>query len=166
MIELRAPIPADAEALARVHVDTWRETYADYVPESFFGEQAFEARHAMWSRYFALPDPHGTLTVADGDGRIVGFSFSGPARGPDAEKGFAVARDLQLYSIYLLAAEQGAGLGHRLLLAAVDDRPAQLWVAKRNEQAIGFYRRHGFEADGVEYADPRLAELVELRMVR
>ncbi len=166
MIEFRPPVPADAPVLARVHVDSWRETYADYVPESFFGEEALEARTAMWSRYLALPDPHGTLTVAERDGWIVGFSFSGPARGPDAEKGFAVTRDLQLFSIYLLAAEQGAGVGHRLLLAAVGDRPAQLWVAKRNVRAIDFYGRHGFEVDGVEYADPSIAELVELRMVR
>ncbi|HEY4224884.1 MAG TPA: GNAT family N-acetyltransferase [Pseudolysinimonas sp.] len=126
----------------------------------------FEARNAMWTRYLALEEPFGTLTVADHDGRIVGFSFSGPARGPDAEKGFEPARDLQLFSIYLLAVEQGAGVGARLLHAAIQDQPAQLWVASRNTPAIDFYRHHGFESDGIEYADPSIADLVEVRMVR
>jgi ribosomal protein S18 acetylase RimI-like enzyme len=166
MVELRTPTPADAEGVARVHVDSWRETYAGYVPESYFGDDAFAARNAMWSRYLALPDPYGTLTVADDRGRIVGFSFSGPASGSDAEKGFEPARDLHLFSIYLLAANQAAGGGGRLLTAAIGDHPAQLWVANRNSRAIDFYRHHGFDSDGIEYADPGIADLIELRMVR
>jgi ribosomal protein S18 acetylase RimI-like enzyme len=57
-------------------------------------------------------------------------------------------------------------LGGRLLDAAVRDQPAQLWVASRNGRAIDFYRHYGFETDGFEYADPRIPDLVELRMVR
>ncbi len=166
MLELRTPRARDAAGLARVHVNSWRETYADYIPESYFDEDAFETRNAMWARYLTLPDPNGTLTVADRDGRVVGFSFSGPAKGPDAEKGFEPARELHLFSVYLLAAEQGTGIGGRLLDAAVGDRPAQLWVASRNSRAIDFYRHYGFETDGMEYADPRIPELIEFRMVR
>ncbi|MEO8262831.1 MAG: GNAT family N-acetyltransferase [Pseudolysinimonas sp.] len=166
MIQLRTAISGDAAGLARVHVDSWRETYADYVPESYFGEEVFEARSAMWTNYLALPKPHGTLTVVDRDGRIVGFSFSGPASGPEPELGIDPARTLQLFSIYLLGAEQGAGIGTRLLRAAIGDQPAQLWVATKNTRAIDFYRHHGFATDGTEYVDANIAGLVELRMVR
>lgn len=149
-----------------MHVESWRETYSTYVPESHFDETAFQARLAMWSRFLELPEPYGTLTVAEDGERVVGFSFSGPAIGADAEKGFVPARDLHLFSIYLLAAEQGEGNGGRLLEAAVGNQPAQLWVASRNSRAIDFYRHHGFDTDGVEYFDPTISGLTELRMVR
>lgn len=156
----------DAEGIARVHVDAWRETYAGLVPDRFFGEAAFEQRREMWTRYLAMDPSPGPLAVAIAKDQIIGFANAGSARGPDAEKGHPPARDLHLYAIYVLAAAHGTGVGRALVEATLGEQPAQLWVAADNERAIAFYRRHGFEADGVEVADPDLEQLVEVRMVR
>lgn len=163
---IRLASASDAEGIARVHVDSWRETYSGAVPERFFDEHAFEARRDMWTRYLALPAPYGVLVIAERDARVVGFAFAAPARGAAAERGHEPVRDLQLFSLYLLASEHGAGTGRRLLESAIGTRPAQLWVASRNTRARSFYERNGFHADGVEAADPDIEGLLEVRMVR
>ena len=159
----------DAEGIARVHVDSWRETYAHLLPERFFDESAFEQRRSMWDRYLTMDPRPGPLTVALDPGpqeRIIGFANAGAAVGPDAEKGAPPARDLHLFAIYLLAAAHGTGAGRALLEATIGDAPAQLWVVADNDRAIAFYRRAGFEMDGTELADPDVDGLLEVRMVR
>jgi ribosomal protein S18 acetylase RimI-like enzyme len=163
---IRSATTADAEGIARVHVNSWRETYSALIPESFFDEQAFEERRRMWNAYLSLEVPYGTLVVAELHDRIVGFAFSGPAQGDDAVKGHEPARDLHVFAIYLLKSEHGRGTGRALLQAAIAGKPAQLWVASENAQARAFYERNGFRADGVHVADPNIDGLVEIRMVR
>lgn len=51
-----------------------------------------------------------------------------------------------------------------MLIAAIGEEPAFLWVLDGNQRAIAFYRRHGFELDGVTKMDPVAG--LELRMVR
>jgi hypothetical protein len=36
--EIRPPTPGDVDILARLHIETWRQTYAHLVPESFFSD--------------------------------------------------------------------------------------------------------------------------------
>jgi ribosomal protein S18 acetylase RimI-like enzyme len=161
---VRVPSLGDVEAIAGVHVQSWRETYTGLVPDAFFGEAAYARRVRFWSDVLTTAPPR--VRVAEVDGEIVGFAFAGEAHGPDVTKGFEPARPLHLYSIYLLADHHGSGLGKRLLDGVIGDEPAQLWVARDNLRARAFYERHGFATDGVEYIDPDIAGLVEVRMVR
>ncbi len=163
---VRPAVPADAPGIARVHVDSWRETYTGLVPERYFSERAFERRKAWWLQNLSAESPAGPVWVAERDDRIVGFASAGPAIGPDAEKGYAPARALQLFTIYLLASEHGTGAGRALLEGVIGDQPAQLWVATANARARAFYERNGFHVDGGEYVDPDIDGLVEIRMVR
>lgn len=41
-----------------------------------------------------------------------------------------------------------------------------LWVAKDNPRAVAFYRRNGFDFDGVEQRDPGAPKITDARMVR
>lgn len=162
---IRVPAPADATALARVHVQSWRETYTGMVPEEFFGEAALQRRIRFWTRILAGELPQ-RLRLAERGGEVIGFAFAGPAMGADVDKGQEPARPLHLYSLYLLAAHHGRGVGRALLESVIGHEPAQLWVARDNVRARVFYERQGFAADGAEYADPDIAGLVEIRMVR
>lgn len=163
---VREAEPSDAEDVARVHVDAWRETYSGVLADHHFSEQAFSRRKQYWTRYLSLEPRPGRMVVAERGGTPVGFANSGEARGPDAEHGFPPARSLHLFSIYLLAAAHGSGLGQSMLDEVLRDEPAQLWVLRGNERAIAFYERNGFVADGVELVDPSDPGRVELRMVR
>lgn len=162
---IRTPAPADAPALARVHVQSWRETYTGMVPEEFLGEAALQRRIGFWTRILAGEIPK-RLHLAERGGEVIGFASAGPAIGADVDKGHPPARPLHLYSLYLLAAHHGAGIGRALLESVITDEPAQLWVARDNVRAQAFYERQGFVVDGAEYADPAIAGLVEVRMVR
>ncbi|WP_188712032.1 GNAT family N-acetyltransferase [Microbacterium faecale] len=156
----------DAHGIADVHIGSWRETYPGVIPDTFMDDDALIARRRMWESILGLDPLPGAIAVAERGNQVVGFAFAGPADHPDAIKGFAPARSLHLYSIYLLAQEHEMGIGSALLDAVVEDRPAQLWVLSGNDRARAFYERHGFRADGVEFVDPALAGIVEVRMVR
>ncbi|NNC11453.1 GNAT family N-acetyltransferase [Planctomonas sp. JC2975] len=164
-VEIRDAVPADAEAIARVHVDTWRETYSGVLAERYFSEEAYQDRPLMWTGYLSLRPRPGRLSVAVHDGRIVGFANAADSALPAASHGIPPARPLHLFAIYVRAAVYGTGTGRALLDAVIGDDPAQLWVLRGNERAIAFYERNGFAFDGVEYRDPA-DDRIELRMVR
>lgn len=163
---LRVPTLADAAALASVHTAIWRETYTGMMPERLLDDESRQRREQMWARIlFADPVPQRTV-VAEVGGELVGFASAGESFAHDAEKALVPVRELQLYAINVLAAHHGTGIGQQLLDAAIGAEPAQLWVARDNPRAMAFYRRNAFAPDGVEFADPSLDNLVELRMVR
>ncbi|MDV7088632.1 GNAT family N-acetyltransferase [Rhodococcus opacus] len=101
------------------------------------------------------------LRVAEAHGEIVRFAYAGtPLYDEDP------ARDLQLYTLYLVPEHQGTDAGQALLDAVLVEDPAQLWVAKDNPRAHSFYRRNGFVPDGSEKIYPGTTDLVEVRLVR
>jgi len=162
---IRTPVAADAPAIARVHIDTWRETYSGHMTDSYFDEDSYRRRLEMWTHVLGPQGRPGARVVAERDGEIVGFATAGSSDSNDARNGHEPVRDLHLYAVYLLAREHGRGLGQQMVDAVVGSQPAQLWVMRGNDRAIAFYRRNGFEFDGVEVARDDLG-VVELRMVR
>jgi len=165
-MSVRDAVASDADNIAQVHVDAWRETYSGVLADRHFSEEAFSRRRQFWTGYLSLTPRPGRMVVAERAGALVGFANAGEARGPDAEHGFPPARSLHLFSIYLLATAHGSGPGQSMLDAVLGDDPAQLWVLRGNHRAIAFYKRNGFSADGVEFIDPSEPSLVEVRMVR
>lgn len=74
-------------------------------------------------------------------------------------------RDLELISIYLVAAHARKGIGSALVSAAIGDGPAAVWVVTKNVGAQVFYRALGFEPDGATgHVDHWGVD--EIRMVR
>ncbi|CAN5495748.1 GNAT family N-acetyltransferase [soil metagenome] len=163
---VRDAVAADAEDVARVHVNAWRETYSGVLADHHFSDEALSRRKQFWAGYLSLEPRPGRMVVAEQGGALVGFANAGEARGPDAEHGFPPARPLHLFSIYLLAVAHGSGLGQLMLESVLRHDLAQLWVLRGNDRAIAFYERNGFAADGVEFIDASEPSLVELRMVR
>lgn len=142
--------PADVPGLARVHVESWRETYRGLFPDEVLDDpEAVERREQFWTA--ALTDERyskNTAAAATLDGRIVGVAMSGPAMDDDA------AWESQLYVLYTYASVHGEGAGSDLLNAVIDPKTtAALWVADPNPRAEAFYRKHGFDADGRSRVD-------------
>ncbi|MER3443492.1 MAG: GNAT family N-acetyltransferase, partial [Meiothermus sp.] len=76
---VRPARPDDAPAIARVHVDSWRETYAGIVPNEFLAGLSYERREQMWRSGLEHPGWKGGLFVAeDPEHRVVGFVAGGP----------------------------------------------------------------------------------------
>jgi GNAT superfamily N-acetyltransferase len=149
-VVIRSADVTDAANIARVHVISWRGAYASILPAAYLESLDPAKRAAQWERILA--DGRGTTLVAEGDGRLLGFASYGASRDEDAEDG-----DLELYAIYLDPEAWGRGVARdlmRTVLADVPDGvPMTLWVLAQNERAHHFYRRHGFQPDGVERMD-------------
>jgi GNAT superfamily N-acetyltransferase len=137
---LRTPIAADAPALGAVHLACWREAYTGLVSDAVLASFSLKERVASWRRIIAHA-PNARY-LAEVDGEVVGFSASGRSRLPESP------RELELYSIYVLASQYGTGVGQQLIDAAVGDSPAIVWLADGNARAEAFYRKNGFERDG------------------
>lgn len=172
---VRTVVVADADALAEVHWQTWRETYAGLVPEERLGAAALERRRGQWRSRIAEPRAGDVLRVGEVEGAVVGFAMAGPGRldeGPAAyaaEEGdgfVGLPAGQELEALYVLAAHHGTGVGQALLDAVVAPGAAYLWVARDNPRARGFYRRNGFVEDGAEVVEQHLGGLLTIRMVR
>jgi len=140
------PGPADAEALARVHVTSWRETYRGLLPDAYLARMS-EASHARrFGRVLLHPGPNDvTLAAADRHG-IVGYAQGGPSRrGRPAEA--------EVATLYLLKGAQNRGVGARLLteaaraLAARGATSLVVSVLRDNVAARGFYEHLGGVAE-------------------
>ena len=140
---IREARAVDAAAIARVHVDSWRTTYAGILPSDFLASLSYEEREQSWSRTLSAPDGRSFTCVAeDGEGRIVGFASGGREReGDPTYRG-------ELYAIYVLAQCQRRGIGSRLTAAVVrrlveqDIDSMLLWVLAGNPSR-GFYENLG-----------------------
>jgi len=150
----------DAAQMARVNVRSWQETYRGLMSDAVLDDPGLvAARERFWTA--ALSDERyreNRVAVAERDGELVGIAMSGPPLDPGA------AWVRQLYVLYVHAADHGTGAGLALLDAVLDPEEwVVLWVADPNPRAQGFYRKHGFVADGTTQVEGGVREI---RMVR
>ncbi|MDG4820994.1 GNAT family N-acetyltransferase [Asanoa sp. WMMD1127] len=148
-LSLRLAQATDIDAIGALHYDSRIAAYRDFVPIAGLRGLAPESLAAWWRERFAYEAETHRLTVAESDGRLVGFSYVGPEEEHEAGVG-------QLYAIHLDPAAQGRGFGRRLMsdaLATIDRngwRRAVLWVLEGNAHARRFYERGGWRPDGRE----------------
>ena len=154
---IRAARLDDAEAIAAVRVQSWRDAYAHLLSAEFLAALD-PTRGIGWLR--SVIEGETSVVVAEVDGTVEGFAIAGPPTLDDPP------RDLELGLIYQLPSLHGSGSGQALLDAVVADRPAYLWTAELNPRANAFYRRNGFEPDGTRKVEPEWENLAEIRMVR
>lgn len=151
---LRRAGPAEAPAIARVQVDTWRSTYRGLVPDDFLAAMSPEKSAEGWRRALlraAQAERAGrefALVAEDPPGEVVGFCTGGPERDADPP------RRGEVYAIYVLASHQGKGIGRRLMMAAAAKLELAalpslvVWVLKQNDLACRFYAALGGEPAG------------------
>jgi GNAT superfamily N-acetyltransferase len=159
-LSIRLATPADAAAMARIHVATWQETYRGLMTDEVLDDSEFvSARQRFWT--IGLTDErfaHHRVAVAEFDGELIGIAQSAEPTDADA------TWSQQLNILYVLASAHGTGAGKSLLEAVLfNDAAAALWVADSNPRAQAFYRKHDFIPDGTakeEYG------IKEIRMVR
>ncbi len=165
-LEIRRAQPADAEAVAEVHVRTWQAAYAGLLPAEILDALDPQERAATWRQRLANPRP-GAATLVAAAPHVVGFSGVGPARDDD----LAGRNRGEIFAIYVIPSLWSTGAGTALLRASLDALSAYddvvLWVLAGNERARRFYERRGFVPDGsVRKETISGAELDEVRYHR
>jgi ribosomal protein S18 acetylase RimI-like enzyme len=143
MALIREATARDVPALARTHVDTWRETYRGLLPDAYLAGLDAAGREPQWQRAVARPAGQGCVfVVEDEQGGIAGFASGGPHHGTLGYTG-------ELYTLYLRQAWQGHGLGRALFQAVATrlheqgQRSLALWVLATNRRARDFYEALG-----------------------
>jgi len=164
-VAVRPAEPGDADGIARVCAEGWRDTYAGIYPaeqiEAVIAEYYAPARIAG---EIATPQDWDGWLVASDDGAVVGAGGGGIV-------GSGVG---EIFVLYLDPARRRKGIGTLLLEAITQQQLAQgaceQWVsvARENEKGLPFYEAQGFRvagerpAWGFEPEDGR----VSLRLVR
>ncbi|MYC84844.1 MAG: GNAT family N-acetyltransferase [Acidimicrobiia bacterium] len=162
-MRVRTAESRDAKSLARVHVDSWRSTYAGILPDEFLAGLSYRDRESFWEQVLTTARPTVSNFLAETEsGDVVGLAAGGPERtGSETYLG-------ELYLVYLLEQYQRRGLG-RLLVSAVAERlladgfgSMLLWVAKDNHPACRFYEALGGEPIDTRTIDVAGADLDEV----
>jgi GNAT superfamily N-acetyltransferase len=162
---IRRATPADAEAIAAVHVDGWQWGYRGQLPDEVLDNlgSTLEQRAAFWREETAREGT--TVSVVELDGTTVGFASFGAARDADVEAGTG-----ELYLIYLTRAAAGRGIGRMLHEHVLDElrrrghRRGVLWTLETNARARRFYEIAGWRLEGARKTESRPG--YELREVR
>jgi ribosomal protein S18 acetylase RimI-like enzyme len=134
--------PADAEDLARVHIDSWRETYRGLLSDAWLARMSPIGQTKRFAQSLSKPGPDGVTLIAADPWEVVGYAQGGRSR-----RGFP--GEAEIMTLYLLRAAQGQGLGRRLLtntaraLAAQGARTLVISVLHDNLAARSFYEHLG-----------------------
>jgi GNAT superfamily N-acetyltransferase len=140
-------MPADAAAVARVHVRSWQAAYRGLLPDEYLDGLRPEDRMTHYT--FGSPDRDLAHTsVAVEDGAIRGFVTTGPCEDDDAPL------TGEVLALYADPSAWGLGAG-RILIQEARRRlcdqgcaDAVLWVLVGNRRAERFYQRDGWVEDG------------------
>lgn len=138
--------PADAEALASVHVTSWRETYAGLLAPAFLARMSEPGHGRRFARALARPGAGDVTLVAANRHGLVGYAAGGPSRS-------ATPGEAEVATLYILRQAQGAGLGGRLMgqiaraLVAGGATSLMVSVLRDNIRARGFYEHLGGQAE-------------------
>ena len=154
MLTIRPEEPADAEAIASVHVRTWQAGYAGIMPDEVLARLNVRA-WAQRRRDLGTADPEHPFTtlLAERDDTVVGFTTFGPYRNNQDRDDLDHAYG-EILTMYVDPAHWGTGVGRELMTAGLAGligrgwREIRLWVLARNDRARRFYERAGLVTDG------------------
>jgi GNAT superfamily N-acetyltransferase len=112
-ISFREATVSDCLAVAKVHVQSWQESFKGIVPQTFLDQMSVEKRARAFEAGFSADSYK--MYVAEVSGRgVVGFADFGAPREPIG------AYEGELYAIYLVPEFQRKGIGERLFNLGVD----------------------------------------------
>ncbi len=145
-MRIRKSEPADAGAIARVHIDSWRTTYAGIVPDEHLANLSYGDGESWWESVLSQDRSVGRIFVAQQyGGEVIGFAGGGREREGNP------AYRAELFFVYLLVEYQRRGLGRRLVSAVAERLLADgldsmlVWVLKDNHATRRFYESLGGE---------------------
>jgi GNAT superfamily N-acetyltransferase len=110
-LTIRKARPADAESVARIYVESWRDTYPLVLPARLLSSMTIEGQSARWRNAIAIAARE-AVYVAEEKDRVVGMTSMGRAR--DAGLGY----DAEIYTLYVDPLLTGRGIGRGLLAGA------------------------------------------------
>jgi GNAT superfamily N-acetyltransferase len=113
-LTIRKARPSDAEAVARIYVRAWRDTYPLILPSRILLGMSIEGQTGRWRNAIAIAAREAVYVAENEKGTILGMSSMGRAR--DSGLGY----DAEIYTLYVDPLMTGRGVGRVLLGGAFD----------------------------------------------
>jgi ribosomal protein S18 acetylase RimI-like enzyme len=108
MITTRLATSADAEAIARINVETWIDTYSGLIDEAFLETLSIEKRTADWQRICSqIAEYNPTIVAIDEHNTILGYCGGGKSR--------VDGYDGEIYALYVHPRFHRMGVGRILM---------------------------------------------------
>lgn len=163
---IRRALVEDCGQLAELHTMAWKDAYKDILPKSFLDGLDVSARKVNWEKVIAQDLHLVFLHIVDEE--LSGFAAICPSRDEDVDSTFG-----EISSIYYQRSAWGQGFADELMahvlseLSGTGYEKTTLWVLRKNDRAISFYKKHGFCPDGMEQEFERNGVVFdEIRMIR
>jgi ribosomal protein S18 acetylase RimI-like enzyme len=152
MIEYRKAEPTDAEAVALLHVHSWRESYRGEFSDQFLDQEQPRERLRVWSERLANPPGNQLVQLALDEAGLAGFVC---VYGDHDPRWGALVDNL-----HVATASKRGGIGSSLMRQAgawLGERGAglgiYLWVLESNSPARRFYEHLGARGAGVTHME-------------
>lgn len=145
---LRRAVSGDAEAVGRIHVESWNVAYRGIMPDDVIARTDLAYRTQFWSERIA--DPEWPVFVIEENGQCVAFCQMIPSRDSDDD----ATQVGHVTSLHVLPQLRGRGFGRVLMDHVLDEfrrrnfAEVTLWVLEANRPARRFYEKYGFRFDG------------------
>lgn len=108
-ITFRKARPGDADAIARIYVESWRDTYPSLLPAKLLLGLTLEGQTARWRSAIMMAARESVFVVEDDKQTVLGMTSLGRAR--DSALGY----DGEIYTLYVHPLVTGRGIGRALL---------------------------------------------------
>lgn len=157
-VSFREATIADCMAVAKVHMQSWKESFVGLVPQAFLDKMSVENRTKAFEEGFTI-ESYKMYVAEVAEQGVVGFSDFGKPREN-------IGYEAELYAIYLLPEFQRKGIGKKLFnlgaeyftksgknsmyLLALEVSPYRLFYEKMGGRVVG---RKQIEIEGVEYEE-------------
>ena len=149
-LRFRVACPDDAQAVARLHADSWQRHYRGAFSDAFLDHDVAGYLLPLWTERLTTPDPLGRTILAEHDDAVVGLAHTILDQDP--------TWGAFLDNLHVRHGLKRRGIGTRLLAltgqAVLDwslSSGLYLWVLEQNSDARAFYAARG--AICVERAD-------------
>lgn len=146
-LNIRKATEKDLSRIAEIYVFNNRMNYWPIFKDDGFSFGELQVV-TMVDNYFAKDEILKNILVYD-DGLI---------------KGFIQMNGTEICKIYVDTFFQGEGIGKELIEYAINEYDANnLWALEKNERAISFYKKHGFNLSGEKkFEEDTIEYLVQL----
>jgi ribosomal protein S18 acetylase RimI-like enzyme len=144
---LRRASSADAEAVGRIHVESWNVAYRGIMPDDVIAKTDLAYRTQFWAERIA--DPDWPVFVIEEQGECVAFCQMIASRDPDDD----ASQVGHITSLHVLPQLRSRGYGRVLMDHVLTEFRRRgfvavtLWVLEQNWPARKFYEKYGFRQD-------------------
>jgi ribosomal protein S18 acetylase RimI-like enzyme len=142
MISYRLATALDAENIASLHAESWKNSYSNILSSSYLQDEVANDRRKVWLERFMVSPTNQHVILAQQNDLLIGFVC--------VYLNYEYQYGSLIDNLHVKPQYKGQGLGKQLVNRAsdiifenCDTRSMHLWVYKDNSSAISFYEKIG-----------------------